>query len=227
MKILLNSASQPERPRERLLTHGAKVLSTAELLAVIIGTAPKGSTVVNFCSDLLSHFGSLQSLLNTPSEELHAIKGLGSAKICQLLALQEIAIRTLEEPLRKYSVLGQSTIVKQYCINQLGNLPIEYCYALFLDNSFKLIHTQEISKGTIDKASVYPREIVRAALRYHAVFVILTHNHPSGSLEPSPADIELTHVLKKALSTVDIKLIDHLIVAKEKAVSLAEIGYLN
>ncbi|MDY3330702.1 MAG: DNA repair protein RadC [Pelistega sp.] len=215
-----------DRPRERLLKHGPKVLTTPELLAIILGTGPKGDTVVNFCHSLLRHFGGIRALLNTSSEELSQIKGLGNAKISQLLALKELSVRSLEEPLRHRTVLNQSSVVKQYCIHQLGHLEVEHCHALLLNKGFQLIHTEVIAEGTIDQAQIYPRELVKTALRFHAAYVILAHNHPSGSLEPSIADLHLTDHLRDALALIDIKLLDHLIVAKGQALSLAEAGHL-
>lgn len=222
----LRMESQQERPRERLMRYGPKVLTTSELLAIILSTGPKGDSVVNFCHTLIQEFGGIRALLNTPSEELQQIHGLGTAKIAQLLALNEISARALEEPLRDQSILHQSSIVKQYCIHLLGHLETEHCYALFLNKGFKLIHTKIIAEGTIDQAQVYPRELVKLALRYHAAYVIMAHNHPSGTLEPSIADLQLTAHLKEALNLVDIKLLDHLIVSNNKAISLAEEGHM-
>ncbi len=222
----LISDSGHERPRERLIQHGPHVLTTAELLAIILGTGPRGDNVVNFTTQLLKHFGSLRALLSASPQELTKIRGLGIAKSSQIMALHELAIRSLEEQLRNTNVLNQSHLVKKYCARQLGHHTIEYCHALFLDKSFHLLHTEVVAKGTIDQASVYPREIVKAALKHHASHVILAHNHPSGSLSPSAADIGLTEHLKNALALVDIQLIDHLIVAAGKAVSLAEMGHM-
>lgn len=222
----LRSDSGQERPRERLMQHGPQVLTTAELLAIILGTGPRGDNVVNFTAQLLKHFGSLRALLSASPQELTKIKGLGLAKSSQIMALHELAIRSLEEQMRSTNILNQSHLVKKYCTHQLDHHTIEYCHALFLDKAFRLLHTEVVAKGTIDQASVYPREIVKAALKHHASHVILAHNHPSGSLNPSNADIGLTEHLKNALALVDIQLIDHLIVASGKAISLAEMGHL-
>lgn len=218
--------SSQELPRERLIHHGPKVLSTAELLAIILGTGPKGNNVINFCQSLLDHFGGIRAILNTSHEELRPIKGLGTAKIAQLLALQELAARALEEPLRNQNIFNQSSMVKQYCIHLLGHLEIEQCHVLFLNRAFKLVHSRLVSTGTIDKAQIYPREIIKLALRFHATGVILVHNHPSGILEPSTADLHFTEQMKTALDLVDIKLLDHLLVANDHALSFAEEGLL-
>lgn len=215
-----------ERPRERLIKHGPKVLSTAELLAIILGTGHKGTSVEHFCQSLLNQFGGIRALLNTSSEELHPIKGLGTAKIAQLLALKELSLRALEDPLRHQTILNKSSDVKEYCIHLLGHLEIEQCHALFFNSAFKLVNTHLIAEGTINKAQIYPREIIKLALRFHAVGVILVHNHPSGVLEPSMPDLTLTENIKQALDLVDIKLLDHLLVANNQALSFAEEGFL-
>lgn len=223
----LRTQSHQERPRERLIKYGPKVLSTSELLAIILNTSPKGDTVVNFCQSLIQEFGGIRALLNTPSNELQKVHGLGAAKIAQLLALNEISARALEEPLRNQNIMNQSSTVKQYCIHLLGHLEVEHCQALFLNKGFKLVHSAVIAKGTIDQAQVYPRELVKLALRYHATYVILAHNHPSGNLEPSIADLQLTDHIKEALSLVDIRLLDHLIIANNKAISFVEEGHMS
>lgn len=215
-----------EMPRERLLKHGAKVLSNAELLAIIMRTGVKGKPVVAFCQDLLTHFGSLRSLLHSEVQTLQTVHGLGDAKIAQLLALQELAIRALEDKLKTTTVLGDSASVKAYCIHQLGGLAVEHCHALLLNKAFHLLKTVEVARGTLDQAAVYPREVVKLALQYHAAYVILAHNHPSGSTEPSQADLSITQDLANALDLIDIKLVDHLIVGGGQAISLAEQGYL-
>ncbi|NOL50159.1 RadC family protein [Pelistega europaea] len=213
-------------PRERIIKHGPKVLSTAELLAIVLGTGTKGNNVISFCQSLLDQFGGVRALLNTTSEELRPVKGLGNAKIAQLLALKELALRSLEEPLRDSKVFNKSSAVKQYCIQLLGHLEVEQCHILFFNNAFKLLHTQLASEGTIDKAQIYPREIIKLAIRFHATNIILVHNHPSGIPKPSDADVQFTDDIKCALALVDIRLVDHLIIANNEAVSLAEEGYL-
>ncbi len=218
--------SQQLRPRERLLKHGPKILTTSELLAIILNTGTKGNDVITFCQQLLSNFGGIRALLNTTNEELQLVKGLGNTKIAQLLALKELAARSLEEPLREKTILHQSTIVKKYCIHNLGHLEIEHCHALMLNKAFKLMHTETVAQGTIDQAQIYPREMVKLALRFNASYIILAHNHPSGNLTPSDADIQITSILKDALALLNIKLLDHLIIANGQAISMAEQGLM-
>ena len=216
--------SMPERPRERLLAHGPQVLTSAELLAIILRTGIKGCDVVTLSHQLISHCGGLRGLLSADASRLLALPGLGEAKACEILAISELGRRALEEELRVGETLDQPTRVKRYCIAQLGHLPIEHCVALYLDSRFRLIACDEVARGTLSQASVYPREVVKAALRHHAAAIILAHNHPSGVAEPSQADIALTQHLRKALALVDVRLLDHLIVTPNGATSLAELG---
>lgn len=216
--------SRPERPRERLLAHGPQVLTSAELLAVILRTGIKGCDVVSLSRRLIHHCGGLRGLLSTDATGLLALPGLGQAKACEILAISELARRALEEDLQAGESLDQPGRVKQYCTARLAHLNIEHCMALYLDSRFRLIVCEEVSRGTLNQASVYPREIVKSALRHHAAAIILAHNHPSGVAEASQADIALTQHLRKALALVDVRLLDHLIVTHSTAVSLAEQG---
>lgn len=213
-----------ERPRERLLRHGAASLSSAELLAIILRTGTKGRNVIDMGRELITHFGGLRRLLSADTKDLLEFPGIGIAKTCELLAIKELSRRALEEPLRTGQTLNQPDKVKQYCAMHLAHLQIEHCIALFLDTQLQLIECIVLAKGTLSQASVYPREVVKAALKQHAAAVILAHNHPSGIAEPSQADIALTRQLKKALALVDIRLVDHLIVGANDVNSLAERG---
>lgn len=216
----------PERPRERLLAHGPQVLTSAELLAIILRTGIRGCDAVALSHRLLRHCGGLRGLLASDPARLQALPGLGRAKACEILAISEISRRALEEELRRGETLDQPRRVKQYCTARLAHLEIEHCMALYLDSRFRLIACEEVSKGTLSQASVYPREVVKAALRHHAAALILAHNHPSGVAEASQADLALTRHLQKALALVDVRLLDHLIVTRHTAVSLAEQGAL-
>lgn len=215
-----------ERPRERMLRHGAHALTTAELLAVLLRTGTRGRNAVEMSRELVSHFGGLRRLLSAETEALLAFPGLGTAKTCELLAVQELGRRALEEPLRNGRALSQPDRVKQFCAMRLAHLRVEHCIALFLDTQLQLIDCGEMARGTLSHASIYPREVVRAALGHHAAALILAHNHPSGLAEPSPADIALTRQLKQALALVDIRLLDHLVVGATEVTSLAERGQL-
>lgn len=216
----------PERPRERLLAHGPEVLTSAELLAIILRTGIKGCDAVTLGHRLIQHRGGLRGLLASNAASLMSLPGLGQAKACEILAISELSKRALEEALQAGDTLNQPTLVKRYCIARLAHLDIEHCVALYLDSRFRLIACDEVSRGTLSQSSVYPREVVKAALHHHAAAIILAHNHPSGSTEPSQADIALTHHLRKALALVDVRLLDHLIVARNTAISLAEQGTL-
>lgn len=215
-----------ERPRERMLRHGAHALTTAELLAVLLRTGTRGRNAVEMGRNLVAHFGGLRRLLSAETEALLAFPGLGTAKTCELLAVQELGRRALEEPLRNGRALSQPDRVKQFCAMRLAHLRVEHCIALFLDTQLQLIDCGEMARGTLSHASIYPREVVRAALGHHAAALILAHNHPSGLAEPSPADIALTRQLKQALALVDVRLLDHLVVGATEVTSLAERGQL-
>lgn len=220
------SRQEPERPRERLLAHGAHILTSPELLAIVLRTGIKGCDAVSLGRRLIEQFDGLRGLLSADAQTLLAIPGLGVAKTCELLAINELNRRALEEGLKIGHALDQPQHVKHYCTAKLGHLPVEHCMALYLDSQFRLITTEEISRGTLTQASVYPREIIKAGLKHHAAALILAHNHPSGLAEPSEADLTLTRHLKKALALVDIRLLDHLIVTGTGAVSLAERGHI-
>lgn len=218
--------AKAERPRERLLAHGAHVLTSAELLAIILRTGIKGCDAVSLGHRLIKQFDGLRGLLSADARTLMSQEGLGAAKACELLAINELSRRALEEDLKAGTALDQPQRVKHYCAATLGHLPVEHCMALYLDNQLRLITCEEVSRGTLNQASVYAREIIKAALKHHAAAVILAHNHPSGLAEPSQSDLALTRHLKNALSLVDVRLLDHLIVAGASAVSLAERGQL-
>lgn len=213
-----------ERPRERLMAHGAHVLTSPELLAIILRTGTRGCDAVTLGQRLIAHFGSLRELLSADAAALRRIKGVGVAKASELLAINELNRRALEEDLKTGVALDQPERVKHYCTAHLGHLAVEHCLALYLDSQFRLIESEEVSRGTLTQTSVYPREIIKSGLRHHAAAVILAHNHPSGVAEPSSADLSLTQHLKKALALVDIRLLDHLIVTANSATSLAERG---
>ncbi|CAB3719405.1 RadC family protein [Achromobacter piechaudii] len=216
--------SKHERPRERLLRHGAGALQNAELLALGLRTGIPGLNVVDLSNRLLERFCGLRGLLGATPEELMTVPGLGAAKACTLAALLELARRAIEEDLTRPESLRHPGQVKQYCLTALGHRRVEHCIALYLDNQLRVIATGELARGTLSQASVYPREVVREALRHHAAALIVAHNHPSGLAEPSAADRGFTQQLKQALALVDVKLVDHLIVAGAAVISMAELG---
>ena len=215
-----------ERPREKLLSQGAAVLSDAELLAIFLRTGIRGKSAVDLARDLLTRFGGLRALLKAPQPEFCAAKGLGSAKYAQLQAVLEIARRHLAEALPERDALRHPNHVREYLRARLRDLPHESFVALFLDSQHRVVACEELARGTIDGASVYAREVVKAALRHNAAAVILAHNHPSGSTEASAADRTLTTRLKAALAVVDIRVLDHFIVGEGEPLSFAERGWL-
>jgi len=214
-----------ERPREKLLTKGAEALSDAELLAIFLRTGLKGVTAVDLARDLLDSFGGLKPLLSASKEEFCCHKGLGDAKFAQLQAVLEMANRHLFEQLVRGDALCSPEETRQFLSSQLGNYPHEVFACLFLDNRNRVIAFEKMFHGTIDGASVYPREVVKLALKNNAAAVIFAHNHPSGVAEPSQADEQITQRLKEALSLVDIRVLDHFVVGDE-VVSFAERGML-
>ncbi|HEY0296432.1 MAG TPA: DNA repair protein RadC [Bordetella sp.] len=216
-----------QRPRERLLRHGAAMLNDAELLAVALRTGTRDVNAVELGGQLIQRFGGLRGLFGATPNELREVPGLGDAKACTLAAVLELARRAMEEDLHRHDALSHPDRVKQYCRVALSHRTVEHCIALYLDNRLNLIATGELAKGTLAQAPVYPREVVREALRHHAAALILAHNHPSGLAQPSQADLELTRQLRRALALVDVRLVDHLIVAAGQVVSMAQLGMIS
>jgi DNA repair protein RadC len=217
-----------ERPRERLLAHGAQALSDAELLAIFLRVGIKGKSAVDLARDLLTRFdGSLARLAAAPARELAKLPGLGPAKATQLTATLELARRALIEQMKDSDLLSSPGSVRDWLKLRLGNLAHEVFGALWLDAQNRLIGWDELFRGTLTQTSVYPREVVKQALTRNAAAVIFAHNHPSGLTEPSAADEALTRCLKEALALVDVRLLDHFIVAGSALpLSFAERGLL-
>jgi DNA repair protein RadC len=217
---------EAERPRERLLAHGPAALSDAELLAVFLRTGSAGRTAVDVGRSALAHFGGLNALLAATPDSAGRVPGLGPAKHAQLQAVLELARRALREDVRRDTLLNAPGKVRDYLRLTLAQRPHEVFLALYLDAQNRLIAADELFRGTLTQTSVYPREVVKHALRHNAAAVILAHNHPSGVAEPSRADELLTASLKQALGLVDVRVLDHLIVAGSATVSFAERGLL-
>ncbi|MCK4586183.1 MAG: DNA repair protein RadC [Gammaproteobacteria bacterium] len=215
-----------ERPREKLLQKGALALSDAELLAIFLRTGTRGKTAVDLARDLLNRFGSLRSLLEANLKEFCEGEGLGEAKFAQLQATTEMARRHLLEKLRRDDVMENPDDTRRYLQSRLRDYPHEVFACLFLDNRHRVIVFEELFQGTINGASVHPREVVKKALGHNAASVILAHNHPSGVAEPSDADCNITQQLTKALALVDIRVLDHLVIGDGVTVSLAERGLM-
>lgn len=217
---------EAERPREKLLLKGAASLSDAELLAIFLRTGTRGVTAVDLARTLLHEFGSLRGILGAPRARFCAQPGMGDSKYAQLQSIRELAQRCLEEKLLKADAFTNSGATRRYIQSKLGDRGREVFMVLFLDNRNRLIAQEELFLGTIDGATVHPREVVKRALFHNAAALILAHNHPSGVTEPSQADISITHRLKRLLEEVDIRTLDHLIVGEGEVQSLAEQGLM-
>lgn len=217
---------EEQRPRERLIRHGAQALSDAELLAVFLRVGVTGKSAVDLGRDMIAHFGSLNGLFSASLKDFSALNGLGAAKYAQLQAVLELARRSLSEDLQAGVALDSPQTVKQYLRLLLGGKAYESFAVLFLDVKNRLIVCEELFRGTLTHASVYPREVVKSALRHNAASIILSHNHPSGNSEPSNADHALTQALQQALSLVDVRVLDHFVVAGKEVYSFAEHGKL-
>ena len=221
--MLLEDLPKTTRPREKLLAMGSHTLTDAELLAVMLGTGLPGQNVLQLAHALLENFHGLAGLLQASPADLRAAKGLGgSARRTQLLAVLEISRRVLLQKMRKRDVMNNPETVKQFLQLQMGAYPQEVFAVVFMDAQYRLLSFQEMFKGTLNQTSVYPREVVKLALEQGAAAVILAHNHPSGDVRPSAADSALTRTLQTALSMVDVKVLDHIIVGPGIHWSMAE-----
>lgn len=217
---------EDERPREKLLARGAAALSDAELLAIFLRTGLPGKSAVDMARDLLVQFGSLRALLKASKADFCAEKGLGQAKFAQLQAVMEMARRHLAEALPERDALNDPLAARDYLKSRLRDLPHEVFAILFLDTRHRVIAFEELAHGSLDGAAIYPREVLKAALKHNAAAVILAHNHPSGISEPSAADRTLTTQLKTALSAIDVRVLDHLVIGEGAPASFAERGWL-
>lgn len=214
-----------ERPREKLLTHGSGALSDAELLGVLLGSGVRGKDAIALGRELLMQAGSLGALLARHDHEIRAT-GLGPAKRARIAAALELARRSLAEQLTDRPTLSNPQESGDYLRSRLRHLPYEVFACLYLDNRHRVLAFEELFRGTIDGASVHPREVVRACLRHNAAAVILAHNHPSGLAEPSAADQAVTRELIKALQLVGVRILDHLIIGHAEPVSMAARGLI-
>lgn len=215
-----------ERPREKLLQRGAAALSDAELLAIFLRTGVAGKTAVDLARDLLNRFGSLRALLNADLKQFCEGEGLGEAKFTQLQATVEMARRHFSETLQRGSVLENPEQTRNFLSSRLRDYAFEVFSCLYLDNRHRVIQFEELFRGTINGASVHPREVVKKALGHNAAAVIFAHNHPSGVAEPSAADQQITRQLTESLAMVDVRVLDHIVVGDGVTVSLAERGLM-
>jgi DNA repair protein RadC len=227
------------RPREKLLARGPAALSDAELLAILLRTGIAGKGVLQMAEELLqlkNHsssrttdgvqggFGGISGLLNATADDLKRVKGLGPAKRAEIVAVLELARRALAQRLQERTVFAEPNAVKDYLQLHLASRAHEVFGVLFLDSQNRLLALEELFRGTLTQTSVYPREVVIRALHHQAAAVVLAHNHPSGSVQPSRADEALTQTLKAALALVDVRVLDHIIVAPGQSLSMAEQG---
>lgn len=215
-----------ERPREKLLAGGAMALSDAELLAIFLRTGVTGKSAVDLARDLLTRFSSLNGIFAASMEEICQVHGMGESKFVQLQAIFEMSRRALLEQMQQRDILTSPQAVRQYLSLKIGALPREVFMVIFLDAQHRVLAVEELFSGTLTQTSVYPREVVKRSLHHNAAAVIFAHNHPSGVPEPSQADESLTEALKAALNLVDIRVLDHFIVAGNQVLSFAERGLL-
>ncbi len=223
---MLKDIPRDARPREKLLAQGPAALADVELVALLLRTGLKGTSVLQLAQRLLDEFGGLTGLLHTGTDELKRIKGLGPAKRAEVAAVLELARRSLQQRLQERPAFDAPDRVRDYLRLQLAAREHEVFAVLFLDAQHKLIRFDEMFRGTLAQTSVYPREVARRALELNAAAVILAHNHPSGAAEPSRADEFLTQALKGALQLVDVRVLDHMVVGRTQVVSFAERGLL-
>lgn len=217
---------EQERPREKLLFAGATALSDAELLAIFLRVGVPGKSAVDLARDLLHHFKSLNGIFSASLREVQDVHGMGVSKYCQLQAVLEMSKRALGESLQQTDSFCSPTQVKHYLQLQLSSLQREVFGIMFLDAQNRLITYETLFQGSLMQTSVYPREVVKRALALNAAALILSHNHPGGSAKPSLADEQLTQSLRDALSLVDIKVLDHIVVSGQATFSFSEMGLI-
>jgi len=215
-----------ERPREKLIALGAEALSDAELLAIFLRVGVVGKSAVDLARDLLSQFGSLNGIFAASESELSQVHGIGSSKYVQLQAIFEMSRRALNEQFLQRDIFQSPQQVRDYLVLRLGALTREVFLVMFLDAQNRLNATEELFSGTLTQTSVYPREVIKRALHHNAAGVIFAHNHPSGVAQQSSADELLTKQLKQALALVDVRELDHFIVAGNQTLSFVERGLL-
>lgn len=215
-----------ERPREKLIELGAGALSDAELLAIFLRVGVVGKSAVDLARDLLTQFGTLNGIYAANEKAISQVHGMGKSKYVQMQAVFEMSRRALTEEIKEKDVLSSPQQVRDYLTLKLSNQMHEVFLVLFLDVKNRLISTEEMFSGTLTETSVYPREVVKRALHYNAASVMFAHNHPSGVAKQSKADETITQTLKQALALVDVRVLDHFIVAGNQTLSFVEVGLL-
>ncbi|MFM0223264.1 RadC family protein [Paraburkholderia dipogonis] len=214
-----------DMPRERLLEQGPGVLSDTEMIVLILGSGLPDHDVFSVARGLLDRFGSLRAMLDATYTDFDGLRGIGPAKKAQLLAIMEMARRSLVEKMRSRSLMNSPEAVENYLRLRIGGRPQEVFVSLFLDARHRLIRCEESAQGTLTRMAVYPREIVRRALSLNAASLIVAHNHPSGAVQPSASDCRLTHTLRDALTLIDVQLVDHLVIGADSVYSFARAGW--
>jgi DNA repair protein RadC len=220
------NASDAERPREKLLARGAQALSDAELLGVLLGSGVRGCSAVELARTLIGDFGSLRELMNAERARFDSRRGIGPARYAVLKAALELARRHFREALRVGPALAAPETTRSFLLAQLRDRPYEVFCCLYLDNRHRLLAFEELFRGTIDRAGVHPREVLRQTLAHNAAAVIFAHNHPSGVLEPSQADELITRRLRDALALIDVRVLDHFIIGDGSCFSFTEHGLI-
>lgn len=215
-----------ERPRERLVRYGPQGLSSAELLAIVLRHGNRSQSALELAADLLSTFGGVRGVLSASRASLCAVPGFGTARFAELQAAVELVRRHLGETLHRPGGFTTPRAACEFLSARLRDLPHEVFCCFYLDNRNRLIHFEELFRGTIDGASVHPREVVKRALEFNAAAIILAHNHPSGVAEPSRADEAITRRLRDVLALVEVRLLDHLVIGDGECASLAELGVI-
>ncbi|MBT5231042.1 MAG: DNA repair protein RadC [Methylococcales bacterium] len=224
--MAISTWPEQAQPREKLITRGSESLTDAELLAIFLRTGTRDRNAVELASDLLQKFGGLHKLLTADFPTLTGVKGLGSAKFAQLQAGLEIGRRFLEAQLEHTNVLNNPDDTKKYLQAHLKHHQHEVFACLFLDSQNQIIQLEKLFTGTLSRASVHPREVVKRCLFHNAANIILAHNHPSGNSQPSAADKKITQSLQQALALIEIQVLDHIVIGDNSAVSLAELGWI-
>jgi DNA repair protein RadC len=214
-----------DMPRERLIEQGPGVLSDTEMIALVLGSGLPEHDVFSIARTLLDRFGSLRALLDATYTEFDGIRGIGPAKKAQLLAIMEMARRSLVDKMRKRPLMNSPDDVENYLRLLIGGRPQEVFVSLFLDARHRLIRCEESARGSLTRMAVYPREIVRRAMNLNAASLIVAHNHPSGAVQPSASDCRLTQTLRDALALIDVRLVDHLVIGVDSVYSFARAGW--
>ncbi|MEC5405065.1 DNA repair protein RadC [Paraburkholderia sp. MPAMCS5] len=214
-----------DMPRERLIDLGPGVLSDTEMIVLVLGSGLPGHDVFSMARDLLDRFGSLRAMLDATYRDFDGLRGIGPAKKAQLLAIMEMARRSLVEKMRRRSLMNSPEAVENYLRLLIGGRPQEVFVSLFLDARHRLIRSEESAHGSLTRMAVYPREIVRRALTLNAASLIVAHNHPSGAVRPSSSDCTLTRSLREALALIDVQLVDHLVIGADSVYSFARAGW--